>query len=561
MQQNQSFNVYSSKKSLLSIPNTDIGKVHNIIENYSSCEVPVLIDHSSFRKSEVSNSFDVANLGIMVAEPSQRLLSAYCAMSKSRPENCISFKEFYSNPVRRNIYSRIFGELDIEKVGFIGVTSSLGKSVLMISEWLNGRLYRIPNSTVGERVRHREITPNVKAEIESLHSEDYALYRKLLSSFEQRWGKYQERFGLHLDKEKKIKIHVGPPKTGTSAIQAWLNHNNEKLISEGVFYPNHTSDVNGVSSGNFERLISVEDNHIGYDGKRNSLSYFDDVKAKTLLDDFRKSHCDTLLLSSEHFYYYLIWLFSRFAGAEFIFYVRHPLAILESSFHQEVKRHNRTSAFFIPKSIGFSNLNIIKKLSKEFSVTVTYRYFDYKQFINGSLLSDFASTVGLKLATPEKVERLNTQYSPGAITLMQRCNAFAGETLRKKLDMFLQRDSELVPAFSFIRPDEFEEIQAEIMKQAEELADQDKTLSSRAMTSLVLNYKKPPTVADDTCNNDLYRVLDTLIKTQPSLARNLQEECSKNLYEENASEIYQYLKRNGKNSLGERIKHFFSKSR
>jgi hypothetical protein len=157
------------------------------------------------------------------------------------------------------------------------------------------------------------------------------------------------------------------------------------------------------------------------------------------------------------------------------------------------------------------------------------------------------------------VERLNTQYSPGAITLMLKCNAFATEKTRKDLDMFLQRDSELVPAFSFIEPDEFAEIQTKIMHQADALANQDDNLSSKAMASLVFNYKKPPTVTDSERNRDLLRVLDTLIKTQPSLARKLRKECSKNLHVESADEIYQYLKLNWNGRLREYFRYFFSK--
>lgn len=549
--------MHSNTKSLLSIPNTDVSKLHYIVEMHSNCEAPTLINHSSFNENAKLNPSVINNVGIMIAEPSQRLFSAYLAIKKSRPEDNVSFRDFYSNPVRRNLYSKIFNGVNVHDFGFIGIRDSLSKSVLMLSEWLNCRLYRIPNNIIGEQSTYAEIPADAQAEIEFIHSKDYELYHEIISSFEQRWAAYQDQLCIYRNKEQKIKIHVGPPKTGTSAIQAWLNKNSQELVSEGVYYPKHSSDRNGVSSGNFERLISVD--HINADADSRSRYYFDDEKVKSLLKDFSETSCDTLLLSSEHFYYYLIWLFSRFSGAEFIFYVRHPLAIVESSFHQEVKRHNRTNVFSIPKSIGFNSLNFIARLGEEFGVNITYRYFDHTQFINGSLLSDFSSTIGLNLDTPNNVERLNTQYSPGAITLMLKCNAFATEKTRKDLDMFLQRDSELVPAFSFIESDEFAEIQTKIMHQADALANQDDNLSSKAMASLVFNYKKPPTVTASERNRDLLRVLDTLIKTQPSLARKLRKECSKNLHVESADEIYQYLKLNWNGRLREYLRYFFSK--
>lgn len=552
--------MHSNKKSLLSIPNTDISKLHHIVENYSDREAPNLILHSTFNKGVKLGSSAINNIGIMIAEPSQRLFSAYQAIKKSRPEENVSFREFYSSPVRRNLYSKILSGINLDDIGFIGVRNSFSKSVLMMSDWLHCRLYRLPHNLIGEQSEYSRIPSDAQAEIESLHAKDYELYRKVISTFEQRWEKYQERFCFYCDTQKKIKIHVGPPKTGTSAIQAWLNKNYEELVSEGVFYPNHSSDRNGVSSGNFERLISIEQSNIGANDKSKSSSYFDDEKARALLKDFRESSCDTLLLSSEHFFYYLIWLFSRFAGAEFIFYVRNPLAIVESSFHQEVKRHNRTNAFFIPKSLGFNNLEFIKQLEKEFGVYVTYRYFDNHQFVDGNLLSDFSSTVGLQLPTPKNAVRLNTQYSPGAITLMLKCNAFASEKVRKELDMFLQRDSESVPAFSFIEPMEFAEIQTKIMHQANILANCGDGLSKSAMSSLVLHYKKPPTVTESECNRDFLRVIGTITKTQRSLARRLRKECRKSLHIDGAFEIYQHLKLDWSSRFRECITRIFSKS-
>ncbi len=58
-----------------------------------------------------------------------------------------------------------------------------------------------------------------------------------------------------------IIIHIGPPKTGTSAIQKWLKDHTDDLKQCGVYYPEHLEDSNGVSSGNllsiFERTIKL----------------------------------------------------------------------------------------------------------------------------------------------------------------------------------------------------------------------------------------------------------------------------------------------------------------
>ena len=71
-------------------------------------------------------------------------------------------------------------------------------------------------------------------------------------------------------------LHVGPGKTGSSAIQKWLNEHSDTLLSEGVFYPEHSLDENGVSSGN---ALSIFE----YDSK--GQLHFSESKAKFLLEN------------------------------------------------------------------------------------------------------------------------------------------------------------------------------------------------------------------------------------------------------------------------------------
>lgn len=59
---------------------------------------------------------------------------------------------------------------------------------------------------------------------------------------------------------KKIFIHAGPGKTGTSTIQHWLSRNVDLLAENGIHYPYHDVDSNGVSPGNYDAVLSQDEN-------------------------------------------------------------------------------------------------------------------------------------------------------------------------------------------------------------------------------------------------------------------------------------------------------------
>lgn len=48
---------------------------------------------------------------------------------------------------------------------------------------------------------------------------------------------------------KSILIHAGPGKTGSSALQKFLHSHRNELAAQGVLYPEHQLDANGISSG------------------------------------------------------------------------------------------------------------------------------------------------------------------------------------------------------------------------------------------------------------------------------------------------------------------------
>jgi hypothetical protein len=153
-------------------------------------------------------------------------------------------------------------------------------------------------------------------------------------------GKVIDKQGL--SGRYKVILHIGPSKTGSSAIQKFLHDNQSVLAEYGVYYPSHHVGANQVSGGHAELFKAI--------------CARDMPKAEAMIRQFRR-HADkrgqTLLLSSETFVQHHR-TFAQFADllpvgdvAVMGFY-REPIDKLLSGYNQTVKRHlqkQRLAAF------------------------------------------------------------------------------------------------------------------------------------------------------------------------------------------------------------------------
>ncbi|MDO6567893.1 hypothetical protein Q4561_12550 [Alteromonas sp. 1_MG-2023] len=248
-----------------------------------------------------------------------------------------------------------------------------------------------------------------------------------------------------------ILIHIGPPKSGTSAIQKWLLSHVEMLRKFGIYYPEHPIDPNGVSSGNVLSIFTRSN-----EGK---LEYSETKKEKLLLD-FHKSGCSTLLLSSEFFFLHPEILADAFPSAKFIAYLRYPVEVIESSYNQGVKRHGEVKKLGVPvkpKSFQLKTLERkIKKIGKERFILRPYNDACYT---NGTLLGDFSDILKLPVSEfpiDSHHVRVNTSYSIDALEFKRWFNQFPLGELQGALDRFLQSYSAGKEAYSLIPVKVFE---------------------------------------------------------------------------------------------------------
>ena len=196
--------------------------------------------------------------------------------------------------------------------------------------------------------------------------------------------------------EKKLFLHIGYPKTGTTAIQDNLYLNRELLKEHGVLYPNTAIHVNA----HHQLPWCIKD-----DKRRNANLTVDQIMS-TLKEEVNGSTGDKVIISSEglvfavdpkHIRELLKDLFSEIT---LIIYLRDPLEWIQSDYNQGVKAHRNiidTFDGFLGQLLERKNnpLNfhsVVKKWADVFGFDHT-RIRVYTKEKN--ILDDFLDVVGV----------------------------------------------------------------------------------------------------------------------------------------------------------------------
>ena len=229
----------------------------------------------------------------------------------------------------------------------------------------------------------------------------------------------------------KLFVHVGPHKTGTSALQAFMHRNHEALRQRGAWYLGWEGASNHTYLGHaFLRSDPAAP------GMRDRY-----------LDAAADSGCGACIVSSEAFsrkdFDPATFLQSiRGMQATFIAYMRRPDDRLVSVFDQMVRQGRRV------KPIGESPRYdpTCRAYLEKWAVAEGHRLllapYDELQWPNGSILDDFLGMVGIdgegldRSLTSEEANR----SLPGALTeVLRLANRLdIGEEARQQLTLGLQ---------------------------------------------------------------------------------------------------------------------------
>lgn len=171
---------------------------------------------------------------------------------------------------------------------------------------------------------------------------------------------------------KKLFLHIGCGKTGSSALQVWLNQNSKILRKNGYYYPIFNTKIKDnyqITSGNGTHLVNAL--------KNNSVKEF--------LSDIVKSKENKIIFSSEAFQILNETEIKELKNSaeeigldiEIIAYVRNLYEMAYSSYMQLVKRHGYCESldFYLSKINSFQQFDVID-LWSSISEKITVLHYD-----------------------------------------------------------------------------------------------------------------------------------------------------------------------------------------
>ena len=191
---------------------------------------------------------------------------------------------------------------------------------------------------------------------------------------------------------RRIILHIGRHKSGTSSLQHCLGGNREKLSAQGVLYP-HTGSSNRIAHHDIARATNTRLS----DG-RDMIDIVSGLMAEV------QPHHDQLLLSSEAFQNVsdltrVRELVAALGATDVhvIAYVREHLDYAVSSFRQMVQNQKKF-ATFQRQVIGMKSMTPFLTRWEDIGA-LTVKWFDRNVFQGGDVITDFCAETGLDVDT------------------------------------------------------------------------------------------------------------------------------------------------------------------
>lgn len=244
---------------------------------------------------------------------------------------------------------------------------------------------------------------------------------------------------------KKITLHIGAEKTGTTSIQAFLGMNKDLLSKQGIYIPDFLASGNNPKNQNHRKLPVMALNP----GKHDDFFIFHNLsdlhKRKSAVEKWKaelllaasESTYSKWVVSSEHMQSRLTsveevmrlksLISKSFSEVEVLLYIRKPINAAASLWSTLIKGGNSISEFPLPNNWRIQkNCNyreIIERWQEVFGDAVKVRLFQKNSFRDGDLIKDFCNACGIQDdADFEFPPFANETLSAEAIRILGRLN-------------------------------------------------------------------------------------------------------------------------------------------
>jgi len=209
---------------------------------------------------------------------------------------------------------------------------------------------------------------------------------------------------------KKVIIHMGPDKTGSSSIQSALDKNRTALLGNGVFYPS------GRKHSQLGSCLSPDPQQFIFNRLRNRDKTLAEIQAgdeeyfKLFIDALDNTQADTLILSAEGFVYLtetaldnMKEMLERYCEEfEIVLYIRAPLSFAASAISQRIKSGERVMEHMMPPIVPYQDF--IEKISRVFGKEqINLRVSSKETFAQGNVVLDFLSLLNVPQILKEQI--------------------------------------------------------------------------------------------------------------------------------------------------------------
>jgi hypothetical protein len=205
-------------------------------------------------------------------------------------------------------------------------------------------------------------------------------------------------------KFKKIFLHIGFDKTGSTALQKCLKINSDLLLNEEIFYvPTRYSTILGS-------FFSTNPKHFIFNKLKrsdldiDSINYSDKKIMDIFISDLDKSNSQYLIISCESLAYLdklghkalYSFLKEYSSDIEIICYARSPVSYVKSAMSQRVKTgFTSWSLFNIPIIPYKKILTTLFEIYGKNNLTV--KIYEVDSLINKNIIDDFIDTIDLNI--------------------------------------------------------------------------------------------------------------------------------------------------------------------